>query len=165
MMVKATVRTDKCGRPGALVLVICAWLAASCYSEPRSVFIPDNESSAILSIGANTVHAVEGEEILLSASRNNHGAWVEVPWENLSPDDCWMVQPPNPVEEEVAGNVRWLLTPSEHGKFNLGLRDDGKRTLVISEPGSYTLTATSSVWCGESVESKNRIVLTILPDR
>jgi hypothetical protein len=148
-----------------LVFAVCAWLAASCHSEPRFVFTPENESSATLSIGVNTVHAATGEEILLSASRKYHGAWVEVPRKGLSPDDCWMVQPPDPVEQEVAGNVRWLLAPSGQGKFNLGLREDGKRTLVISEPGTYTLTATSSVWCGEPVASDNRIVLKISPDQ
>ena len=148
-----------------LVLVLCACLAASCHSESRFVFIPENESSATLSIGVSTVRAATGEEILLSASRKNHGGWVEVPRKSLSPDDCWMVQPPDPVEQEVAGNVRWLLAPLGQGKFNLGLREDGKRTLVISEPGTYTLTATSSVWCGESVASENRIVLNISPDQ
>jgi len=129
------------------------------------VFIPENETSAILSIGVSTVRAATGEEILLSASRKNYGGWVEVPRKSLSPDDCWMVQPPDPDDEQVAGNVRWLLTPAGQGKFNLGLREDGKRALVISEPGTYTLTATSSVWCGESVASENRIVLTISPDQ
>ena len=107
------------------------------------------------------MRASVGQEILLSASRKNHGGWIEVPRESLSPDDCWMVQPPDPFEEQVAGNVRWILTPPEHARFNLGLREDGKRSLVISEPGSYTLTATSSVWCGESVASDNLIVLKI----
>ena len=160
-MVEMTKRADKFNRLSTLVCVVCACLAASCNREPLLVFIPENESTASLSISVSTVRAATGEEILLSASRKHHGAWVEVPRKSLAPDACWMVKPPDPVEDEVAGNVRWLLTPSDPGKFNLGLREDGKRTLVISEPGSYTLTAASSVWCGESVESGNRVVLKI----
>ena len=129
------------------------------------MFVPKDESTATLRIGVSTVHAATGEEIFLSASRRNHGAWVEVPRKTLAPDGCWMVQPPDPIEEEVAGNVSWLLTPEGQGKFNLGLRADGKRMLVISESGTYTLTATSSVWCGEPVASENRIELTITPDQ
>lgn len=144
-----------------LVLVVCACLTTSCNREPLSVFIPENESTATLNISVSTVRAATGDEILLSASRKHHGDWVEVSRKSLAPDACWMVQPPDPVEDEVAGNVRWLLTPSNPGKFNLGLRADGKRTLVISETGSYTLTAASSVWCGEGVESENKVVLTI----
>jgi hypothetical protein len=145
-------------------LLICAWLASSCNSEPRTVFVPETESSASLRIGVSSVRASTGEEILLSASRKNHGGWIEVPRKSLSPDACWMVQPPDPLEEQVAGNVRWILTPPEQGKFNLGLREDGKRSLVISEPGTYTLAATSSVWCGESVASENLIILKISAD-
>jgi hypothetical protein len=164
-MMEVTTGTGKFRRLGTLVCVVCACLAASCNREPRSVFVPENESTSTLNISAGTVRAAPGEEILLSASRKNHGAWVEVRRKGLSPDACWMVQPPDPFEEEVAGNVRWSLTPPGRGKFNLGLRGDGKRTLVISEPGSYMLTATSSVWCGEPVDSQYRIVLTISPGR
>lgn len=144
-----------------LAFLTCAWLAAACHSEPQSVFVPETETSATLRIGVSTVQAATGEEILLSASRRNQGAWVEVPRRQLSPDACWMVQPPDPFEQEVAGNVRWQLMPEGRGKFNLGLREDGKRTLVIAEPGSYTLTASSSVWCGDPVAAENHVVLTI----
>lgn len=145
-------------------LLICTWLASSCNSEPRTVFVPETESSSTLSIGVSSARASLSENILLSASRKNYGAWIEVPRTSLSPDACWMVQPPDSFEEQVAGNVRWVLSPPEHGEFNLGLREDGKRTLVISEPGTYSLTATSSVWCGESVASENLIVLKISAD-
>ena len=142
-------------------VLVCALLISSCNPEPQFVFVTETQSSASLNIGASSVSVSQGEEILLSASRENHGSWLEVPRKSLSADDCWMVEPPSPYEEQVAGNVKWILTPAENGTFNLGLRKDGKRSLVISEPGAYELIAISSVWCGEPVESENRIALEI----
>jgi len=148
----------KSARLMALVCTLSIW---SCHPKPERVFIPESKSTATLSIGASSVSVLSGEEILLSATREYQGSWIEVPRKSLSKHDCWMVEPPFAYKEEVAGNVRWLLKPSEAGAFNLGLRKDGKRSLIISEPGSYELSATTSVWCGEPVRSRNRIRLEI----
>ena len=124
-------------------------LLSGCYSPPDFVFVPGEDFDQSLSIRseqglAATVRPDEG--LVLHAVRTS-GPWIEVRRDSLPVDACWWASPPEPVEEEVAGSVRWRSTPEEAAEFNLDLRTDGTREVRFSRPGVYDLTAESGAWC------------------
>jgi hypothetical protein len=56
-------------------------------------------------------------------------------------------------EAAVADNLHWRVEPEGAAVFNIDVRPDHTRTVVLSKPGVVTLIPSTSVWCepGRSV--------------
>ncbi len=103
-----------------------------------------------MEISASSRSVPAGEKIVLHARRFNTGEWEAVKRNTLSGDDCWMTQPPPAREDEVADNIRWIVAPQGHARFNVQPRADHTRTVTFSQPGEYILQARTATWCDAS---------------
>ena len=132
-----------------LLLAILGCTACSVES-PGQVFVPGPSYSESLDVrteqGDSAVVTV-GSPLVLHGRRTS-GPWIQVARDSLPPDACWMRSPPDPVEEEVAGNLRWTAHPPD-AEFNIDLRTDLTRAVSFRRPGEYFLTAQSAGWCSE----------------
>ena len=61
-----------------------------------------------------------------------------------------MAQPPPAREADVADNVHWQVTPREAARFNTAIRTDHSREVTFAQPGTYTVNATTAIWCGSN---------------
>src|SRR5262245_38095621 len=134
-------------RAALSVLLPAIVVASACQSEPTRVFVPDGPSEVTLIIGASTREVAVDQPVVLHAERVTRGRWQQVDRATLAEGRCWMAQPPPARELEVADNVRWRVTPQVPARFNTAFRRDHTREVTFSRAGSYTVEATSAVWC------------------
>jgi len=131
---------------GARLLPATLVALAACVPEaPSRVFVPADSYAAALDVTTaqgDSARVVVSEGLLLHGVRRS-GPWVEVEHASLPPDACWWVHPPEPVEEEVAGNLRWHADPADGVEFG-GFRADLAREVRFSLPGRHLLWAESS---------------------
>lgn len=120
---------------------------SACDNRPREVYVPVEEPQVELMVAASTTEASVGEPVMLYAERWNRGEWELVERKDLDAEQCWLRHPPEPYEKEVADNLRWEALPAEGVRFNVGVRSDHARKVIFEEPGRYTLSATSKIWC------------------
>jgi len=135
------------------------WIAACTPEAPSRVFVPADsytESVDVTTAQGDSARIVVMEALLLHGVRRS-GPWVEVEHASLPPDACWWARPPEPLEAEVAGNLRWHAEPLEGVEFG-GLRPDLARDVRFSRPGRYVLWAESSGWCSEPYSGDTLVV-------
>jgi hypothetical protein len=139
----------------ARFLVLAAiGLAAACESAPTRVYVPDGPSEVTLIIGASTRDVAVGQPVVLHAERFSRGRWTQVDRATLADGQCWMAQPPPARELEVADNVHWRVTPQVPARFNTAFRSDHTREVTFSRAGTYTVEASTAVWCGAAAGAR-----------
>lgn len=127
--------------------------------SPSRVFVPAAsyaESLDVTTAQGDSARIPTSEPLALHGVRRS-GPWVEVEHASLPPDACWWARPPEPVEEEVAGNLRWRAEPAEGVEFG-GFRRDLAREVRFSRPGRYVLWAEGSGWCSGPRSSDTLVV-------
>ena len=87
---------------------------------------------------------------------------MQVPYSDVPDGVQWWRSQPPAFEEEVAGNLRWIVEPTGAARFNTDFRPDLTREVRFSKPGTYTLSATSNIYGKEPVSSK-RVTITVVP--
>lgn len=141
----------------ALFLAVC--LLAGCYepAPPERVFIPGPESSTEITISVSTTKTIVEEPVILHAARRSTG-FVEIPYREAPDGVRWWRQMPPAYEKEVAGNLRWFVTPEGKARFNTDFRKDFTREVRFPEPGVYELYAESALYGAEPVRSRTIII-------
>ncbi len=149
--IKKGIYTHLNGRAGAWVVGLL--MAAGCSQEPTVVYVLQAPQTVSLVASALSVSVAVDEPVVLSVQRETAGQWKQIPRAQLAPDQCWMARPPPGSEKEVADNLHWTVQPEGIARFNTDLRADRTRQVRFSTTGTFTLTASSSVWCefGRSV--------------
>jgi hypothetical protein len=118
---------------------------------PARVFVPGDSFSERIEVRTgqgDSARVSVGEPVTLHARRFS-GPWIDVSRESVTPDVCWWASVPVGVEEEVAGNLRWIVQPTGSAEFNIDFRADLSREVRFSIPGRYVLVAESSGWCSD----------------
>ena len=130
-------------------------LLQSCDRMPEFVFVLNVPQTVRLAASASTLSAPVGEPVVLYAERKTEGSWTRIPSKELKPDQCWVAALPPEREAAVADNLHWLVEPQGAAVFNIDVRSDHTRTVVLSKSGAFTLTPSTSVWCepGRSVSA------------
>ena len=139
----------------AFGLLFSLVLIAGCYDPPppEKVFVPGPDASTAITISVSTTKATVDEPVVLYASRTNSG-FVEIHYADVQPGVQWWRSIPPGYEEEVAGNLRWIVEPEGKAKFNTNLRKDFTREVRFSEPGTYKILGISAGHGPEPVSSK-----------
>ena len=125
--------------------------AAACQDEPRIVYVPATPPAVELMLGASAIEVAVGKPVVLHAERRYRGEWKQVERSSLGAGQCWLGRPPPDREPEVADNLHWRVSPEGAARFNVEYRNDRTRQVVFAEPGTFTLRATSVVYCGDDV--------------
>lgn len=136
----------------AVILLLSMLTVAGCDRLPETVYVPVGALQEEVEISVSSTSVLVSEKIVLHASRHYSGEWEAVKRNTLSGDDCWMTHPPPAREDEVADNIRWIVTPAGSAAFNVQPRPDHTRTLVFAKPGKYVLKARSATWCGAGLK-------------
>ena len=163
------VSQGRCHATVTRLLCAVAWLLASsaCLGgDPEIVWVPDEGFSATLAIDVELPEgrAVRvGDALALHAVRET-GPWKQASLTTLEPDACWLVRPPDPVENEVQASVRWIAEPAGPAVFNLPqVQDLKRRTVTFRLPGTYSLRARADAWCGPPVDSETIEIVVVAP--
>jgi hypothetical protein len=85
--------------------------------------------------------------------RHAVGEWKPIPRNQLTPGQCWLYTPPPELEQEVADNVEWVVTPELAVHFDETFRMDHTRIATMMRSGTIVLTPLSAVRC-----EKDRVV-------
>ena len=134
----------------AYLILVTVGLTGCSGDPPDRVFVPSasySESLDVRTEQGDSARVAVGAPLILHGRRTS-GPWIEVARGTLSPSACWMASPPDRVEDEIAGNLRWTADPPE-AEFNTDLRLDQTREVRFPRPGSYVLTAQSHGWCSD----------------
>jgi hypothetical protein len=121
--------------------------AAGCSSEPEFVYILEAPQTVLLTASASSTRVRAGESVVLHVTRRTKGLWKRIPSSERAPDQCWMTQPPPEIEEEVADNVHWDVTPTGSARFSIDFRADHTRLVFLDTAGQITLTPSTVLWC------------------
>lgn len=151
----------------SFLLALCACGAIACGEAPPPEYVwvrdPDSQVTleiALLQVADKSVKV--GQWIDLHAERGN-GLWVRVAYDEISPDQQWLQQPPPAKEEGVEANVRWHVEPDGSAEFNLPTAQTlHVRRVRFSQPGNYTLWASTHSWDNSRVES-NQLAIAVRP--
>ena len=146
-------------RTAGLLVSALAGVAACGTELPARVFVPADsyaESFDVTTAQGDSATVAVAEALMLHGVRRS-GPWVEVERASLPADACWWAPPPEPVEDEVAGNLRWHADPPGGVKFG-GFRADLARDVTFSAPGRYLVWAESSGWCSEPYSGDTLVV-------
>ena len=134
--------------------MLVATLASGCDTEPLFVYVLEAPQAVELAISTSADKVRVDQPFVLKAERRTRGRWKRIAMRQRSPESCYMRRVPPEFEPEVADNLRWHVSPEGAARFNIDNRPDHTRLVVISRPGQYTLTASTSVWC-----ERNRSVM------
>jgi hypothetical protein len=126
---------------------ILASTLAACQPQPPLVYVPATEPQVQVTVGASAAEAAVGEPLVLWAERLNYGEWRAVKRRTLEKGQCWLRRPPPEREAAVADNLTWKVDPPGAHRFDLAFRADHRRKVVFLGPGTYTLKASSTIWC------------------
>jgi hypothetical protein len=135
-------------RASIAVLLPFAILVAACDAGPELVYVPEAPPEVTLIVAASTRDVAVGQPVVLHAERLYRGKWKQVDRAALPEGQCWVAQPPPAREADVADNVHWQVTPREGARFNVAFRADHSREVTFARPGTYTVNATTAIWCG-----------------
>lgn len=135
-----------------------------CVNAPQEVYVPATEQNVKLLVSISTTHLSTGESATLKVERWNIGEWKRVSKKELSPDRCWLVNPPEAHEEEAADNLRWEVSPREGVRFNTNFRSDHTREVVFEKAGTYVLKSSSTVWCRPNVVAEGRPITIVFTE-
>lgn len=135
-----------------------------CEKTPQEVFVPATAQKVKLVVTASTTHLAAGDSAVFSAERWNTGEWKKVSTKELSADQCWMVNPPESFEEEVADNLRWEISPREGVRLNAGFRSDHTREVIFEKPGIYVVRSSSKVPCRPNFVAEGKPITMVVSE-
>ena len=131
------------------------------YPPPEFVYIAGESFQETVVLSASTNKVAVGKPIVLHATRSSNG-FVKVKHSTLPQNISWWRREPPAFEEEVADNLRWVVSPRGDAKFNIGFNSDHTREVVFSKPGKYQLVGYSAVWGSSETKSKNVIEIEVV---
>lgn len=131
--------------PTGYLLVVA--LLQGCDRTPEFVFVLNAPQTVELAASASTLSTRVGDPVVLHAERKTRGSWTRIRSRELKPDQCWVAALPLEREAAVADNLHWVVEPEGAAVFNTDVRPDRTRTVVLSKPGVYKLTPSTSLWC------------------
>ena len=134
-------------------------LIAGCYNPgpPSRVYIPGPDASVSITVSVSSNQTAVNEPVILYASRTTSG-FVEVPFSQVPEGVRWWRRMPPAHEEEVAGNLRWIVKPEGKARFNTDFRSDFTREVRFTEPGTYELYGVSAGYGPEPVASETIVI-------
>jgi hypothetical protein len=156
-----------CRHKSVLLSAICFLLLAgflpSCSEPPppSEVYIPGDHFSVEVSVSISSTRVSVDEPLILHGERRSSG-FIAVPLVDVPEGVQWWRSEPPAFEEEVAGNLRWVVKPESFARFNTDFRADLTREVKFSQPGTYTLSATSNTYGPEPVLS-DQLIVTVVP--
>jgi hypothetical protein len=135
--------------------VLAAALLQGCDRTPDDVFVLNSPQAVELAASASARSVPIGEPVVLFAERRTKGSWRRIPSKELKPGQCWIAALPPEREAEVSDNLHWRVEPEGAAKFNVNVRQDHTRTVVLSKVGVFSFTPSTAVWCepGRSVSA------------
>ena len=128
--------------------------ASGCQDDPQVVYVPAAPPRVELLVSASATEVAIGAPVVLRAERRYRGEWKQVERASLRDGQCWLGRPPPEREPEVADNLRWQASPDGPARFNVVYRQDRTREVTFSEPGTFILRASSTVYCGDDVDAR-----------
>lgn len=147
----------------AFSFLLAAVILQACSDPPPppNVYIPGSSFKVEVTISVPTTTVSVDEPLVLHGQRRATG-FMQVPYSDVPDGVQWWRSQPPAFEEEVAGNLRWIVEPTGAARFNTDFRPDLTREVRFSKPGTYTLSATSNIYGEEPVSSK-RVTITVVP--
>lgn len=141
-------------RPLSTFLALTVFgLCAACEQQKPLVFVLESPQTVTLTTSASAVVVPRGDTVELHVQRRTSGQWRQVRLDEVRAGQCWVYRPPPESEAEVAGDVRWKVSPENAVRFDPTVRLDKVRTARMFAQGKITLTAVSTVTC-----EPNRVV-------
>lgn len=128
-------------------------LASGCKGQEPLVYVLASEQKVTLTPSTSTSRVKQGEQVVLRLQRRAVGEWKQIPRNQLTPGQCWLYTPPPQLEQEVADNVEWVVTPELAVRFDETFRMDHTRIATMMRSGTIVLTPLSAVRC-----EKDRVV-------
>ena len=154
-MIISGLRPDNMKENYFLILLFSFLLIGCSQKAPAHVYVPsaDFQESLTISIIAPVEGIKTNEWISLKATRKA-GPWIKVEKSKLSNNDCWMINPPTEIEEDVQSNVKWNVEPTGYAAFNIPKSNNiFERKVKFTRQGKYKLWATSHSWCRDRLDS------------
>jgi hypothetical protein len=138
-----------------LSVFLCAGLAlaAGCKAKEPMVYVLASEQKVTLTPSASATSVKQGEQVTLHLQRSAVGEWKQIPRDQLTPGQCWLYTPPPEMEQEVADNVEWVVTPEDAVRFDTTFRMDHTRIATMVTSGTIVLQPVTAVRC-----EKDRVV-------
>ena len=128
-------------------------LTAGCKAKEPMVYVLASEQQVTLKPSASATKVKRGEQVQLHLQRRSVGQWKQIPRNQLTHGQCWLYTQPPELEEEVADNVEWQVTPEQAVQFDATFRMDHTRMATMMRTGTIVLTPLSAVRC-----EKDRVV-------
>lgn len=128
-------------------------LTAGCKAKEPMVYVLASEQKVTLTPSASATKVKRGEQVQLHMQRRSVGQWKQIPRNQLTPGQCWLYTQPPELEEEVADNIEWQVTPELAVQFDATFRMDHTRMATMVRTGTIVLTPLSAVRC-----EKDRVV-------
>jgi hypothetical protein len=128
-------------------------LTTGCKGQEPMVYVLASEQQVTLTPSASATKVKRGEQIQLQVQRRSVGQWKQIPRDQLTPGQCWLYTQPPELEQEVADNVEWQVSPELAVQFDTAFRMDHKRIATMVRTGTIVLTPLSAVRC-----EKDRVV-------
>jgi hypothetical protein len=128
-------------------------LTAGCKGQEPMVYVLASEQQVTLTPSASATKVKRGEQVQLHLQRRSVGQWKQIPRNQLTPGQCWLYTQPPELEEEVADNVEWQVSPELAVQFDATFRMDHTRIATMMRTGTIVLTPLSAVRC-----EKDRVV-------
>ncbi|MFC1799112.1 hypothetical protein ACFLZL_04835 [Thermodesulfobacteriota bacterium] len=120
---------------------------------PDEVYVKDDLYSQSLVASISQKNVVVDNWYELAAIRKT-GPWKQIKYASLAGGQCWMVQPPAEIEDNISNSVKWISEPKAHVEFSIPKNPFTEpRKVKFKAVGRYTLKATSPSWCGKPFES------------
>lgn len=137
------------------LVFLCAGfaLASGCKGQEPLVYVLASEQKVTLTPSTSASSVKQGEQVVLRLQRRAVGEWKQIPRNQLTPGQCWLYTQPPQVEQEVADNVEWVVTPELAVRFDETFRMDHTRIATMMRSGTIVLTPLSAVRC-----EKDRVV-------
>jgi hypothetical protein len=131
----------------SVLLIPTLSAVAGCEQQGRMVYVLQEPQSVTLTASASPSTVQRGETIVLHVERRTMGKWLQIPLKDALPGQCWVYQPPQESEPEVADSVQWEVVPEESLTFNREYRLDHTRIATMNVKGTITLTPISPLKC------------------
>jgi len=128
-------------------------LTTGCKAKEPMVYVLASEQKVTLTPSASATKVKRGEQVQLHMQRRSVGQWKQIPRNQLTPGQCWLYTQPPELEEEVADNIEWQVTPELAVQFDATFRMDHTRMATMVRTGTIVLTPLSAVRC-----EKDRVV-------
>jgi hypothetical protein len=132
------------------VLLLSITLAAvsACGKQgSKMVYVLEEPQTVTLVASAAPQSVPRGEAVVLHAERKSIAKWKQVPMDQVKPGQCWVYQPPESFEREVADSIEWEVEPNGSVLFRPEYRMDHARVITTDRRGKIKLIPKTTVKC------------------